>query len=392
LTHFFHSFFWRCPNPPEICPLTLYTSLLLTEHREQKLPLSAIPDYAKQFGNSFYPGERDRLLRQEGMYSKQSWESTPREAPQGANWRKFRAYLDGNVKLTQQGRTDLNNTLKTYEQMKKMDAKTQDKYEAEISTLQRQINDLSGQLKIANQTIHEGQDDETPAPVLHMMNRLADVETKHIALRNRCVDAIVENTCYSAIAGLGLDCHEETCPPEQEKTNLEDIMMNICQDVADQNDLCDQDYLNDEVESARESAYDDGHDQGCEYQEEETTNDFTNKLDALFGEGDGSWETRLEAIAEKYKANERRIAQDYQTCVEHMVDKLTLKFSHWREVQCATNPQYSVDDEIHFLLGEDQEGVIAKKVFDDLYPGQYSLTIKDKTYAVPGDDEYDQEE
>ena len=78
--------------------------------------------------------------------------------------------------------------------------------------------------------------------------------------------------------------------------------------------------------------------------------------------------------------------------LELAVEKLEEKFSHWREVQCATNPQYSVDDEIHFLLGEDPEGAIAKRVFDDLYPGQYTMTIKTKSCAMPEDDDYDGEE
>lgn len=47
-------------------------------------------------------------------------------------------------------------------------------------------------------------------------------------------------------------------------------------------------------------------------------------------------------------------------------EELRKKFNIWRELQQATNPQYSVWDEMGFLLGEDEDGRMAKIVFEDL--------------------------
>ena len=68
------------------------------------------------------------------------------------------------------------------------------------------------------------------------------------------------------------------------------------------------------------------------------------------------------------------------------------KWEEWRTDFVKTNPNYSIQDEVDFLLENDGSGgAIAKEVFDELYPGTYSLYLPKKTWASYGDDEYDGE-
>ena len=57
------------------------------------------------------------------------------------------------------------------------------------------------------------------------------------------------------------------------------------------------------------------------------------------------------------------------------LDKVMLSsaFQSWREVQCATNPQYTIQDEIDFLNGETTNQELIKEVFEDLYPSEYAV-------------------
>ena len=65
------------------------------------------------------------------------------------------------------------------------------------------------------------------------------------------------------------------------------------------------------------------------------------------------------------------------------------KFNLWRELQMEMNPQYSMDDEVEFLLrGHTKSHRLAKEIFDDLYAGEYVLDIKKKEYqAIESEDE-----
>ncbi len=68
--------------------------------------------------------------------------------------------------------------------------------------------------------------------------------------------------------------------------------------------------------------------------------------------------------------------------------KLSKKFDVWREVQQKTNPQYTIDDEIAYLLGEAYSGELAKAVFDELYEEQgYTLNLETKSYDTPSTDD-----
>ena len=65
------------------------------------------------------------------------------------------------------------------------------------------------------------------------------------------------------------------------------------------------------------------------------------------------------------------------------LDKVMLSsaFQSWREVQCATNPQYTIQDEIDFLNGETTNQELINEVFEDLYAGEYEYDMKNKTYT-----------
>jgi predicted nucleic acid-binding Zn-ribbon protein len=75
------------------------------------------------------------------------------------------------------------------------------------------------------------------------------------------------------------------------------------------------------------------------------------------------------------------------------LDKVMLSsaFQSWREVQVATNPQYTIQDEIDFLNGETTNQELIKEVFEDLYPSEYEYDMKNKTYIEEGLTESDEE-
>lgn len=60
---------------------------------------------------------------------------------------------------------------------------------------------------------------------------------------------------------------------------------------------------------------------------------------------------------------------------------LSASFQSWREVQVATNPQYTIQDEIDFLNGETTNQELIKEVFEDLYPIEYEYDAENKTYT-----------
>lgn len=60
---------------------------------------------------------------------------------------------------------------------------------------------------------------------------------------------------------------------------------------------------------------------------------------------------------------------------------LSASFQSWREVQYATNPQYTIQDEIDFLNGETTNQELIKEVFEDLYPYEYEYDAENKTYT-----------
>jgi len=64
-------------------------------------------------------------------------------------------------------------------------------------------------------------------------------------------------------------------------------------------------------------------------------------------------------------------------------DKVNLEgmFDTWRELQMEVNPQYSIDDEVKFLLRRNPKWYpLAKEVFEELYPSEFILDIETKTY------------
>jgi len=300
------------------------------------------------------------------MYSQQTWKSESNCPPKGKEFRKFRAYL-GQLKMTPQGRTDLNHTLKHYEHMVSCDLPTQEKYEGQISTLQRQINTLSDQLRIANQTIHEGQDDETPAPVLHMMNRLSEAEGKHLALRNQVVACCVDEPDYEAIAKMAYEQHQATCPSEgamRNKASIEhDIYHTIGEDYCEHNNMVDGDDVANDIDMAVSTAME-------EYDEAHTG-----------------------TIQRFQKQREDRAQRHMEILEKAQFTRVEQVFDVWRDQQCQWNSQYSIDDEVGFMFqhfGAD-DYPHCKKIFEDLYSCEgHILNIETKDWEEGQDDDDDQ--
>ena len=126
--------------------------------------------------------------------------------------------------------------------------------EGQLQHLRQENARLKGALALANKSITEAQDDETPAPVLHMMNRLEEAETTLKALQERILRDVVRDPDYVAIAQLGYQEHMRTCPSRRFQKSHADIADGIRDEVANTCDLCDTDYLEDEIDNATQMA------------------------------------------------------------------------------------------------------------------------------------------
>ena len=86
------------------------------------------------------------------------------------------------------------------------------------------------------------------------------------------------------------------------------------------------------------------------------------------------------------------ILRSRQEQIEKLREELLqTKFDAWREVQQETNPQYTIDEEIGCLLCESDDTKLIKKIFDELYAGQYEYVIETETYRKC-EEESDEEE
>ena len=231
----------------------------------------------------------------------------PHKAPTDDDWSKFRHYLERSVKMTPQGRTDLNNTLRHYEQMVKMKVKTQDDYEGHISMLNRQINDLTGKLLLAEKTIQDGADDETPMPLLHMMERCSEAEKKYEDLRRDIIGAVIDCPDYTAVAGVAHKVWQTTCPPQKEQKTEEDVALALLDDVINTEELITDDTLQemlDEKDDDCDAKLEDAADEAKDY----LIGEVDDRIEGAFHEHmnqtapynfTGDWEDNLVAIGER---------------------------------------------------------------------------------------------
>jgi hypothetical protein len=138
------------------------------------------------------------------------------------------------TKMSPLQRCQWNTMKKQYIQMMEMDFKTQDRYEQELCQLRRQINTQAETIRLKDKTIHEGADDETPLPVLDMMNRLDAMETKYERLRHRTFEAVAEQNDLEEIAKLGNELWAELNPEKDEYGYSKDaIYQDLIQDAMD---------------------------------------------------------------------------------------------------------------------------------------------------------------
>ena len=144
----------------------------------------------------------------------------------------FRKYMDEESKLTPLQRTEWRIMSRQYVKMMELDYKTQDRYEAEVAQLRRQVNSQAETIRLKDKTIHEGADDETPLPLLDMMNRLSAVEEKYEALRARVAKCLCDDPDIADLSQLGNDIWKELNPGANEKKKCmtqQDIFDNLIQ-------------------------------------------------------------------------------------------------------------------------------------------------------------------
>ena len=86
---------------------------------------------------------------------------------------------------------------------------------------------------------------------------------------------------------------------------------------------------------------------------------------------------RLEAEVSGYENTE---TDDIEEIRELKAELLQTKFDAWREVQQEIHPQYSIDEEIGCLLSASDDTKLIKKIFDELYYGEYVYVIETEKY------------
>jgi len=168
-------------------------------------------------------------------------------------FKQFQKYMDES-KMSPLQRCQWNTMRRQYVQMMEMDFKTQDRYEKEVAQLRRQINSQAETIRLKDKTINEGADDETPLPVLDMMNRLDAMETKYERLRHRTCEAVAEKNDLDLISKLGNELWVELHPGEEDphfNYSPGQIYQDLIQEAIEVEDLCGCDAYQ-EVEQERD--------------------------------------------------------------------------------------------------------------------------------------------
>ncbi len=166
-------------------------------------------------------------------------------------FKKFQEYMDESAMSPLQ-RCQWNTMRRQYVQMMEMDFKTQDRYEQEVAQLRRQINTQAETIRLKDKTIHEGADDETPLPVLDMMNRLDAMETKYERLRHSVCEAVAEQNDLDLISKLGNEVWRELNPDKDDYGySPGQIYQDLIQEAIEVENLCGLDAYQ-EVEDERD--------------------------------------------------------------------------------------------------------------------------------------------
>ena len=98
---------------------------------------------------------------------------------------------------------------------------------------------------------------------------------------------------------------------------------------------------------------------------------------------------RVQERLEGYKEDWR----EDQTRIEKLKEELLkAKFDGWREVQWGSHHTPCLAEEIGCLLRESDDTKLIKKIFDELYYGEYEYVIETETYRELDEEESDEEE
>ncbi len=231
--------------------------------------------------------------------------------PAGKHWRDFIASMEATT-MTPQQRTTFNGVIKQYKAMMDIDYKTQDRYEEEIAGLRRQVEKTQGELLLAKKVIHEGADDEeeTPLPILHMMARCDEAETKHQELHRQILLACCDSPDLNAVASIAHEQHKASGVKPDDVMSEDTIYDLLGDDVAQKEGLVDEDAIDygPAYDNGKQEGYQDGIDEGQEIGEDRHREQVLDQIEELFKplmsrvvewEKEYDWDDQLRQIAER---------------------------------------------------------------------------------------------
>ena len=231
--------------------------------------------------------------------------------PEGKIYRQFIASMEATT-MTPQQRTTFNGIMKQYKAMMDIDYKTQDRYEQEIATLRRQVERVEGELLLAKKVIHQGEDEEeeTPLPVLHMMERCDVAEAKYEELHRQILLACCDSPDLNAVASIAHECHRASGVKPEDVMGEDEIYRWMTEDVMEKEHLiCEDDIDYGEAfdngkRTGYEEGFDDGEDTGKEAERDEVFSTIEDMFRPLMSkvvawEKEDDWDDQLRQIAER---------------------------------------------------------------------------------------------
>ncbi len=165
--------------------------------------------------------------------------------------------------------------------MMDIDYKTQDRYEEEIAGLRRQVEKTQGELLLAKKVIHEGADDEeeTPLPILHMMARCDEAETKHQELHRQILLACCDSPDLNAVASIAHEQHKASGVKPEDVMSEDTIYDLLGDDLAEKENLVNEEAVEIMLEDKGAERYEDGEEAGEEWAKDQVLDqiedDFT---------------------------------------------------------------------------------------------------------------------
>ncbi len=156
----------------------------------------------------------------------------------------------------------------------------------------------------------EDEEEETPLPVLHMMERCDVAEAKYEELHRQILLACCDSPDLNAVASIAHEQHKASGVKPEDVMDEDTIYDHLADDVATKEGLVDEDAIDygPAFDNGKQSGYEDGFDEGEESGKEAERDEVLFTIEDMFRplmskvvawEKEDDWDDQLRQIAER---------------------------------------------------------------------------------------------